>query len=57
MNVAKVYHLSESSSEERGRVSRAHLHLKRHATIWLALKRADFYKVKRVLFYTTIENV
>ncbi len=31
MTVAKVYHLSESGSEERDGISRAHLHLKRHA--------------------------
>ncbi len=56
MNVAKVYHLSESGSEERGGVRRAHLHLKRHARKQLALKRAVYDKVKRVLFYTTTEN-
>ncbi len=56
MNVAKVYHLSESGSEERGGVSRAHLHLKRHARKQLALKIAVFDRVKRVLIYTTIEK-
>ncbi len=56
MNAAKVYHLSESSSEERGGVSRAHLNIKWHARIQLALDRAVFDRVKRVLFYTTIEN-
>ncbi len=56
MNVAKVYRLSESGSEERGGVRRAHLHLKRHARKQLALKRAVYDKVKRVLFYTTTEN-
>ncbi len=54
MNVAKVYHLSENGSEERGGVSRAHLHLKRHARIQLAL--AVFDRVKMELFYTTIEK-
>ncbi len=28
MNAAKVYRLSESGSEERGGVSKAHLHLR-----------------------------
>ncbi len=56
MNAAKVYHLSESGSEERGGVSRAHLHLKEHATKRLAVNRAVFDRVKRVLFYITIEN-
>ncbi len=56
MNAAKVYRLSESGSEERGGVSRAHLHLKRHAIIQLAVDRAVFDKVKTVLFYTTIEK-
>ncbi len=56
MNAAKVYRLSESGSEERGGVSRAHLHLKRHARIQLALDRAVFDRVKTVLFYTTIEE-
>ncbi len=40
MNVAKVYRLSESGSEERGGMSRAHLHLKEHATKRLAVNRA-----------------
>ncbi len=56
MNAAKVYRLSESGSEERGGVSRAHLHLKGHAIKWLAVDRAVFDRVKRVLFYTTIEK-
>ncbi len=56
MNVAKVYRLSESGSEERGGLRRAHLQLRRHARIQLALKRAFFDRVKRVLFYTTIEK-
>ncbi len=55
MNVDKVYHLSESGSEERGGVSRAHLHLKRHARKQLAMNIAVFDRVKTVLFYTTIE--
>ncbi len=45
MNVAKVY-LSESGSEEEDGASRAHLHLKQHVTIQLALKRAVFDRVK-----------
>ncbi len=52
MNAAKVYRLSESGSEERGGVSRAHLHLKRHAIKRLAADRAVFDMVKAVLFYT-----
>ncbi len=57
MNMDKVYRFSESGSEERGGVSsRAHLHLKRHATIWLAVNRADFDTMKTVLFYTNIEK-
>ncbi len=40
MNAAKVYRLSESGSEERGGVSRAHLHLKRHVIKRLAVDRA-----------------
>ncbi len=56
MNVAKVYRLSESGSEERRGVSRAHLHLKRHAIKQLVLDTADFDRVKTVLFYTTIEK-
>ncbi len=56
MNAAKVYHLSEKGSEERGGVSRAHLHLKQHARIQLALDRAVFDWVKTVLFYTTIDK-
>ncbi len=57
MNAAKVYRLSESGSEERGGgVSRAHLILKQHAIKQLAVDRADFDRVKTVLFYTTIEN-
>ncbi len=57
MNAARVYRLSESGSEERGMASRANLHLKRHARIQLAQKRAVFVRVKMVLFYTTIEKL
>ncbi len=56
MNVAKVYHLSQSGLEERDGVSRSHLHLKEHALKPLAENRADFDKVKRV-FYTTFEKL
>ncbi len=56
MNAAKVYHVSENCSEERGGVSRAHLHLKQHAIKLLALKRAVFDRAKTVLFYTTTEK-
>ncbi len=56
MNAAKVYHLSGSGSEERGGMSRAHLHLKRHAIKQLAVDTAVFDRVKTVLFYTTIET-
>ncbi len=56
MNAAKVYRLSESGSEERGGVSRAHLHLKWRARKQLALDRAVFDKVKTVSFYITIEK-
>ncbi len=43
-------------TEEKGRVSGAHLHLKGHAPKRVAVNRAVFDKAKRVLFYTTIEN-
>ncbi len=56
MNAAKVYHLSESGSEERGRVSRAHLHLKQHTIKRFAADRAVLYSVKTLLFYTTTEK-
>ncbi len=52
----KVNSPSESGSEERGGVSRAHLHLKQHAIIRLAADRTVFDMVKTVLFYTTIEK-
>ncbi len=55
MNAAKVYSLSESGSEERGEVSRAHLDLKEHTTKRFAVNRSVFERVKRV-FYTTIEK-
>ncbi len=42
--------------EERGRVRRVHLHLKGHALKWLAVNRAVFENVKKVLFYTTIDR-
>ncbi len=56
MNAAKVNRPSESGLEERGGVSRAHLHLKENATKRLALKRAVFDRVKHLFFYTTIEK-
>ncbi len=56
MNADKVYRLSESGSEERGGVSKAHLHLKRHATKRLGENRADLDWVKTVLFYANIEK-
>ncbi len=40
--------------EERGGASRAHWHLKQNGLEWLAENRADFDRLKRVLFYTTI---
>ncbi len=56
MNATIDYRLSENGTEERGGASRAHLHLKRHARKQLAVDRAVFDRVKRVLFYTTIEK-
>ncbi len=50
MNEAKVNSPSESGSEERGGVSRAHLHLKLNATKRLALSRAVFDGFKKVFF-------
>ncbi len=44
MNAAKVSRLSENGSEERGGVSRAHLHLKGHAPKRVAVNRAVFCK-------------
>ncbi len=49
MNADKVYRLSESGSEERGGVSKAHLHLKRHTTKRLGENRADLDRVKTVV--------
>ncbi len=57
MNAAKVNSPSESGSEERGGVSRAHLHLKENATKRLALTRAVFDRFKKVFFYTTVEKL
>ncbi len=42
MNAGEVNSPSESGSEERGGVSRAHKYLKESHTIRLALKRAVF---------------
>ncbi len=42
MNAAKVYRFMEGGLEERNMVSRAHLHLKRHAIKQLAVDRAIF---------------
>ncbi len=56
MNAAKVNSPSESGSEERGGVSRAHLHLKENATKRLALTRTVFDRFKKELFYTTVET-
>ncbi len=52
MNATKVDSPSESSSEERGGVSRANLHLKENATKRLALKIAGFDRVKKIFFFT-----
>ncbi len=52
MNAAKVYCLSESSSEEGGGVRRAHLHLKQRAIKQLALDRAVFDRVKKVHLFS-----
>ncbi len=57
MNAVKVNSPSESGSEERGGVSRAHLHLKENATKWLALKRAVFDRVKKLYFTLPLRNV
>ncbi len=56
MNAVKVYRLSESGLEERGGVSRAHLHIKWNAIKQCAVDRLFFDIVKTVLFYTTIEK-
>ncbi len=39
--------------EERGRVSRAHLHLKKHGLKWLDKNRADFDRFKKVVVVFT----
>ncbi len=57
MNAAKVFSLPESSSEERGGVSRAHLHLKEHATKQLAVNRDVFDRVKGCYFTLPLRNV
>ncbi len=57
MNAAKVNSPSESSTEERGGVSRAHLHLKENAPKRRALTRVVFDRFKKVFFYTTIEKL
>ncbi len=46
-----------SSTEERDGVSRAHQHVKRNAEKQVAVNRAVFDKVKRVLFYMTTETI
>ncbi len=51
--MAKVNSLMRTTChpmEVRGGVSRAHKPLKKHAQKWLAENRADFDRVKRVLF-------
>ncbi len=48
--------MAHHPTEERGGVSRAHLHLKQHATKQVDFRRAVFDRVKRVFFYTTIEK-
>ncbi len=57
MNAAKVNNPSENGSEERGGVSRAQQHLKENDTIWLALKRAVFERVKKVFFTLPVKNL
>ncbi len=56
MNAAKVNSPSESGSEKRGGVSRAHLDLKENATKQLALKRAVFDRVKKLFFAQPLRN-
>ncbi len=51
MNAALVNSPSESGLEERGGVSRAHLHLKENATKRLALKGTVFDMVKKVFLH------
>ncbi len=50
MNASKVNSPSESGSEERGGMSRAHLHLKENATKRLVLTRAVFDRFKKCYF-------
>ncbi len=38
-------------------MSRAHQHVKRYAAKQVAVNRAVFDKVKRVMFYTTTETI
>ncbi len=45
-----------TSTEERDGVSSAHWHVKRYAPKRVTVNRAVFDKVKRVLFYTTIDD-
>ncbi len=55
----KVYSLMRMArhpTEEMGGVSRAHWNLKDHSLKRLAVNRAVFDKVKRVLLYTTIDK-
>ncbi len=40
-----------------GGVSIAHKHLKQHGLEWLAENRADFDRVNKLVFYTTIEKL
>ncbi len=56
MNAAKINNPSESGSEERGGVSRAHSRLKENDTIPLALTRAVFERVKKVFFTLSMKN-
>ncbi len=57
MNAAKVSCLSESGSEERGGVRRAHLHLKQRAIKQLALGRAVFDRVKKSGFIQRSQTI
>ncbi len=47
---------AKEEQRKRGGVSRAHWHLKQHATERIDVCRADFDKAKRISFYTTIEK-
>ncbi len=46
-----------TSTEERGGVSSDAYHVKRYAPKRVAVNRAVFDKVKRVLFYTITETI